>query len=141
MEARRSFLRRLSGASAWWLALAEAGCGREAAPGAPTSPDVIDPGRIPKTPLDQPVAVPKVNGAVNVQPLRCLGCAPTDPTIDPALVGLQLEAVYSLGFDGIRVTAPLSDRGSLLAAIPYARAARALGIDALVLLADFTGLT
>jgi len=141
MEARRSFLRRLSGASLSWLALAQGGCGRQTGPGAPATPDLIDPGRIPTTPLDQPIAVPKVNGAINVQPLRCLGCAPTDPTLDPALVALQLEAVYTLGFDGIRVTAPLSDRGSLLAAIPYVRAARALGIDAVVLLADFTGLT
>jgi hypothetical protein len=84
---------------------------------------------------------PKVNGAINVQPLRCLGCSATDETIDPALVALQLAAVYELGFDGLRITAPLGDRNSFLAAIPYVRAARALGIDALVLLADFSGLT
>jgi hypothetical protein len=84
---------------------------------------------------------PKVNGAINVQPLRCLGCSATDETIDPALVDLQLQEVYELGFDGIRITAPLGDRHSFLAAIPYVRAARALGIDALVLLADFSGLT
>jgi sugar phosphate isomerase/epimerase len=78
---------------------------------------------------------------MNVQPLRCLGCPATAETIDPALVALQLEAVYELGFDGIRITAPLGDRNSFLAAIPYVRAARALGIDALVLLADFSGLT
>jgi hypothetical protein len=84
---------------------------------------------------------PKVNGAINVQPLRCLGCAATDETIEPELVALQLSAAYGLGFDGIRITAPLGDPNTFLAVIPYVRAARALGIDALVLLADFTGLT
>jgi hypothetical protein len=82
-----------------------------------------------------------VNGGVNVQPLRCLGCAATDETIEPALVALQSSAVYELGFDGIRITAPLGDRNTFLAAIPYVRAARAVGIDAVVVLADFAGLT
>jgi hypothetical protein len=89
----------------------------------------------------EPITVPRVNGGLNVQPARCLGCDPVDQTIDPAVVGVQLSAVYELGFDGIRVTAPLGDRGSFLAAIPYVRTARALGIDAVVLLADFSGLT
>jgi hypothetical protein len=139
MEGRRSFLRRcarVSAAGASWL---YTGCG--GAPSAPLAPDTLDPGRIATGPLDQAVVVPKVNGAINVHPLRCLGCTATDTTIDPALVALQLRAVYELGFDGIRTTAPLSDRYSLLAAIPYVRAARALGIDAVVLLSDFAGLT
>lgn len=72
---------------------------------------------------------------------RCGASAARPPIIDHSLVALQLAAVYELGFDGIRVTAPLGDRYSLLAAIPYVRAARALGIDAVVLLADFSGLT
>jgi hypothetical protein len=115
------------------------GCG--SGPGSPVGEDGLDPGRAPTGPLDQPVPVPKVNGGINVHPLRCLGCAPTDSIIDEALVALQLASAYELGFDGIRITAPLGDRFSLLAAIPYVRAARALGIDAVVLLADFSGLT
>lgn len=89
----------------------------------------------------EPILVPRVNGAINVQPARCLGCHPNDQTIEPALVALQVSAAYELGFDGIRITAPLGDRGTLLAAIPYVRAARAVGIDAVVLLSDFSGLT
>jgi hypothetical protein len=52
-----------------------------------------------------------------------------------------VRAVYDLGFDGLRITVPFGDRGSFLAAIPYVRAARALGIDAVVILADFAGFT
>jgi hypothetical protein len=137
---RRRALLRLAEGTALGLAGAwPAGCG--GGTGLPAAADLLDPGRAPTGPLDQPVLVPKVNGGVNVHPLRCLGCRPSDPTIDPALVALQLRAVYELGFDGIRITAPLGDRASLLAAVPYARAARALGIDALVLLADFSGFT
>lgn len=78
---------------------------------------------------------------MNVHPLRCLGCAPADPEIIPQLVTLQTSLVYELGFDGLRITAPFTDRNSFLAAIPYVRAARAVGIDAVVVLADFAGLT
>ncbi len=138
MPGRRSFLRLSASLPLGLSGLLHSGCGNAAR--SPAAPDGIDPGRAPMGPLDQPVPVPKVNGAINVHPLRCLGCAPTDTTIDPSLVALQLQAVYELGFDGIRITAPLGDRFSLLAAIPYVRAARALGIDALVLLADFSGL-
>jgi len=139
MDGRRSFLRRCASVPAAWAAWLAAACGSGGH--SPVAPDVLDPGRIATGPLDQAIAVPKVNGAVNVHPLRCLGCAAVDSTIDPSLVTLQLQAAYELGFDGIRITAPLSDRYSLLAAIPYVRAARALGIDALVLLSDFSGLT
>jgi hypothetical protein len=87
--------------------------------------------------------VPKVNGPINVHPLRRLDVDrnETDPLIIPELVSLQLRAVYELGFDGLRITAPFGDRGSFLAAIPYVRAARALGIDGVVVLADFAGLS
>jgi len=135
---RRRALRLAAGAP---LALAgswHSACGGP--PRTPAAPDGLDPGRAPTGPLDQPVVVPKVNGAINVHPLRCLGCSALDDTIDPSLVALQLSAVYELGFDGIRITAPLGDLHSLLAAIPYVRAARALGIDALVLVSDFSGL-
>ena len=92
-------------------------------------------------PPDQAILVPRVNGGINVQPARCLDCTPTDPLLDPGVVKAQLSAVYELGFDGIRITAPLGDRATFLAAIPYVRAARAIGIDAVVLLAEFAGLT
>lgn len=134
---RRQFLRVAAGAPlgvAGWLT---SGCAPESAPGAPSQ---IGPRDL-VSPDGNAVLVPKVNDAVNVHPLRCLDCAPVDETIDPALVALQLSAVYELGFDGIRIAAPLGDRYSFLATVAYVRAARALGIDALVLLADFSGLT
>jgi hypothetical protein len=86
--------------------------------------------------------VPKVNDGINVHPLRRLDFDPAeqDPVIVPDLVALQVRAVYELGFDGLRITVPFGDRGSFLAAIPYVRAARAIGIDAVVVLADFAGL-
>ena len=92
---------------------------------------------------DTAIRVPKANGGINVHPLRRLDEDPAeqDPVIVPDLVALQVRAVYELGFDGLRITAPFGDRGSFLAAIPYARAARALGIDAVVILADFAGFT
>ena len=139
MSGRRAFLRLSAGLSLGASGFLQSACG--SASRSPVGVDGLDPGRVPTGPLDQPVPVPKVNGAINVHPLRCLGCAPTDSIIDHALVALQLAAAYELGFDGIRITAPLGDRYSLLAAIPYVRAARALGIDAVVLLADFSGLT
>ena len=92
---------------------------------------------------DIAIPVPKANEGINVHPLRRLDADPAeqDPVIVPDLVALQVRAVYELGFDGLRITAPFGDRGSFLAAIPYARAARALGIDAVVVLADFAGFT
>ncbi len=120
--------------AAGWLAN---GCAPEIS--STTPPERGGPPR--PVPAGSGIVVPKVNGGMNIHPLRCLGCPATADTIDPALVALQLSAVYELGFDGIRVAAPLNDRYSFLATIAYVRAARALGIDALVLLADFGGFT
>jgi hypothetical protein len=137
-QGRRRFLRLSAslplGAAGWWAQ----GCGSSAL--VPTAGEAGGT-RAATAAGDGGIVVPKVNGGINVQPLRCLGCAASDDTIDPALVALQSSAVYELGFDGIRITAPLGDRNSFLAAIPYVRAARALGIDAVVVLADFSGLT
>ena len=134
---RRRFI-RLAGALPVGLAgCLGHGCAREGslAPGegAPSPSPSPSPG--------EGIVVPKVNGGINLQPLRRLDPRDPDPTIIPDLVALQLRAVYGLGFDGIRVTAPFSDRANFLAAIPYVRAARALGIDAVVVLADFAGLS
>jgi hypothetical protein len=137
---RRSFLQAAAGAPLGFLGLLAHSCGSGDA-GAPTRTEPAPPNMGP-TPTPGPaVPVPKVNGGLNVQPLRCLSCAPTDAGIVPELVALQMAPVYELGFDGLRITAPFSDRQSFLAAIPYVRAARALGIDAVVVLADFSGLT
>jgi hypothetical protein len=83
--------------------------------------------------------VPRTMLAVNVHPLRTFARG-TDEIL-PELVALQLQAVYELGFNGLRVTLPFGDRANLLGAVPYVRAARALGIDALGILADFSGFT
>ena len=134
---RRRFLRLTAGVG---LALGT-GCstGGEGRPGSPTATGAVPPAG---SADDTAVRVPKVNGGINVHPLRRLGSDPNeqDIVIEPELVALQSRAVYELGFDGLRITAPLVDRGSFLAAIPYVRAARALGIDAVVVLADFAGL-
>ncbi len=136
---RRRFLRIAAGlplGAAGWLSA------RGSPPQAGTGePRGQTPAPTPKASPGEAILVPRVNGAINVQPLRCLGCTETDPTLDPEVVALQLSSVYEMGFDGIRITAPLGDRATFLAAIPYVRAARALGIDAVVLLAEFAGLT
>lgn len=87
-----------------------------------------------------PIVTPKTNDAIGVAPLRVLdpGLTGTD-TIVPELVALQMRTVYELGFDGIRMTASFGDRANLLAAIPYVRIARALGIDGVVVLTQFSG--
>jgi hypothetical protein len=135
-QPRRHFLRIAAGlpigVAAGWLA---SGCAPESSP---TS--LPEEGAPRLVPAGNGILVPKVNGAMGVSSLRCWGCDPRDETIDPALVTLQLSAVYELGFDGIRISAPLGDRNTFLSTIAYARAARALGIDVLVLLADFAGL-
>ena len=137
-HARRHFLRIAAGlpvgVAAGWLANS---CAPETSPG--PMPTEGAPPRL--VPAGSGILAPKVNGAINVHPLRCWGCAPRDETIDPALIALQMSAAYELGFDGIRVSAPLNDRNTFLATIAYVRTARALGIDALVLLADFGGFT
>jgi len=137
---RRLFLRAAAGAPLGLLGCLGQSCGSGAGNGpARTGSDA--PNRGPSPTPGPAVPVPKVNGGLNVQPLRCLSCAPTDADIVPELVALQLAPAYELGFDGLRITAPFSDRNSFLAAIPYVRAARALGIDAVVVLADFIGLS
>jgi hypothetical protein len=139
---RRRFLRLASGLPLGLSGWVANGCGQNGAtsPVAGTGPGAPAAAAARPEPA-APIVTPRVNGAVNLQPLRCLGCTATDATIDPALVALHLASAYELGFDGIRITAPLGDPYSLLAAIPYVRGARALGIDALVVLADFSGLT
>lgn len=89
-----------------------------------------------------PIFVPKTNDGINVHPVRRLDpdANPRELVIVPELVALQLRAVYELGFDGMRLTAPFGARANLLGAIPYVRAARALGIDAVVLMSTFDGL-
>lgn len=86
--------------------------------------------------------VPRVNGGINVQPLRRLEREPSgaQPLIDPELVALQMRAVYALGFEQLRVTLSFNRFGpDFFAAIPYVRAARALGIDVVGVMSDFSG--
>lgn len=85
--------------------------------------------------------VPRVNGAINIPPLRRLDPAAAGvPGIEPELVDAQMRALYELGFAAVRITVSFSRFGAdFLAAIPYVRAARALGLDVLALLADFSG--
>jgi hypothetical protein len=130
---RRRFLRLGAGVG---LALG-AGCSTGGERPFPTS----DATPSPQPTVETAIPVPKVNGGINVHPLRRLDTDPNEqvPVIVPDLVALQSRAVYELGFDGLRITAPLVDQGSFLAAIPYVRCARALGIDAVVVLADFAG--
>jgi hypothetical protein len=84
-------------------------------------------------------AVPRVNGGINLQPLRRLDRG-SGPPIEPELVDLQLAAVYALGFEQVRVTLPFNRFDpNFFAAIPYVRASRALGIDVLGVVSDFAG--
>lgn len=83
--------------------------------------------------------VPRINGGINVHPLRRIK-GPFDlPVIIPELVNLQLRAVYELGIQQIRTTVAFDAFGfgnSFLGAIPYVRAARALGIDVVALIGN-----
>ncbi|MGH9320786.1 MAG: hypothetical protein ACRD21_01875 [Vicinamibacteria bacterium] len=86
--------------------------------------------------------LPRVNGGINLQPLRRLdaevGLMP--PLIVPEVVDAQMRALYELGFEHIRLTISFDRFGpDFLAAIPYVRAARALGIDVLGVIGQFTG--
>jgi hypothetical protein len=137
---RRRFLRLTAGLPvglAGWLG---PGCstGADGVP-APTAGTAATP--VPRGSSGPAIPVPKVNDGINVHPLRRLDADPAeqDPVIVPDLVALQLREVYELGFDGLRITVPYGDRGSFFAAIPYVRCARALGIDAVVVLSDFAG--
>jgi hypothetical protein len=85
------------------------------------------------------ILTPKVNGGINIPALRRLDADPDNPVTLPGVITAQLRAVYELGFDGIRIAAAYNARADFLAAVPYVRAARALGIDAIVVLADFGG--
>jgi hypothetical protein len=95
------------------------------------------------TPGGAPILVPKVNDGVNVHTLRRLDVDPNEKeiVIVPELISLQLRAVYELGFDGIRINANLYDPGGLMAAVPYVRGARALGIDAVVVIGEAGGVS
>src|SRR5262249_36049169 len=77
--------------------------------------------------------LPRVNGGINVQPLRSFAPTPaTGPAIQPELVDLQLRLLYELGFESMRITITYNRfSADFLAAIPYVRAARALGIEVL----------
>jgi hypothetical protein len=85
--------------------------------------------------------VPKVNDAINIHPLRepVNESSPLSTRIVPELIARQLELVYELGFDGARFTVPLFVRGDFFAGLTYARVARSLGIDAVVVISDFAG--
>ena len=91
-------------------------------------------------------ALPRVNGGINVQPLRRMGQTPVTPDVDvpliqPELVDLQMQAVYELGFEWLRITISFDRFGpDFVAAIPYVRAARALGVNVLGILGQFEGL-
>jgi hypothetical protein len=88
------------------------------------------------------VPVPRVNGGINLQPLRRLdsGAGFAPPLIRPELVDAQLKALYELGFEQVRITISFDRFGpDFVAAIPYVRAARALGMDVLGVISQFTG--
>ena len=88
----------------------------------------------------KPLTVPRVNGAINVHPVRRFDQVSdfTPPVIVPELVDRQMRQVYELGFERTRTTISFSDFGpDFLAAIPYVRGARALGVDVLGILGQF----
>ncbi len=135
---RRRFLMLAGGAS---VGLVGGGCGSPA--GTSRARETSASALAGPSPDETPIFAPKVNGGINLHAVRRLDVDPneSDPVIVPELVVLQLRAAYELGFDGIRVTAPGGDRANFLAAIPYVRAARALGIDAVVVLSNLEGIT
>ena len=51
--------------------------------------------------------VPRINGGINVHPLRRLEGSFDLPVIIPELVDLQLRAFYELGIQQIRTTVPM----------------------------------
>ena len=136
---RRRFMRVAAGSSlglTGWLSQSCAGSrGGVADAPAGSAPTAAS------TPDNAPIFTPKVNGGINIQPVRRLDRDQNEkvPVIVPELVALQMRTVYELGFDGIRLTVPYGDRANFVGAIPYVRAARALGIDAVVVLSNFSG--
>ena len=89
-----------------------------------------------------PVAVPRVNGGIVVNPLRRFetNAGLTPPLIERRLVDLQMKLVYELGFSHMRIMISFENFGpNFLAVIPYLRAARALGIDVLGIIGEFSG--
>jgi hypothetical protein len=89
-----------------------------------------------------PVLVPQVNGGINVHPVRRFDpdAGLTPPLIVPELVDAQMRALYELGFEHVRLTISFDRFGpDFVAAIPYARAARALGMNVLGIIGQFTG--
>jgi hypothetical protein len=87
-------------------------------------------------------AIPRVNGGINVQPVRRLdtGAGFKPPLIVPELVDAQIRALYQLGFEHVRVTISFNRFGSdFVGAIPFVRAARALGMDVLGIVGQYTG--
>jgi hypothetical protein len=135
---RRRFLQLTAGAAAGGLLQ---GCGA-GGNGLPVTGDSPRPAAA-ATAGGDPIFVPKINNGLNVHTLRRLDVDPNehDLVIVPELISLQLRTAYELGFDGIRIDANLYDPGGLMAAIPYVRGARALGIDAVVLLGEAGGVT
>lgn len=99
--------------------------------------------RIPQIPPTEKLPpIPRVNGSISVAPIRRLdpNAGSTPPLIVPELVDLQMKALYELGFQQVRIMISFERFGpNFLAAIPYVRAARALGIDVLGILDQFDG--
>ncbi len=84
--------------------------------------------------------LPRVNGSINIQPVWIFPSEeePEEIAIIPQIVDLQMQAIYELGFKGIRLTLSFDTLGlNLLGAIPYVRAARALGIQVLGIIGEF----
>ena len=74
-----------------------------------------------------------------MHPVRRLDRTDNLPVIIPEVVDLQMREVYNLGIQHIRTTVTFDAFGfgrSFLGAIPYVRAARALGIDVLGLIGN-----
>lgn len=86
------------------------------------------------------LVVPRVNGGINVHPIRRLDSVSdfTPPLIVPELVLAQMRAVYELGYRSMRTTLSFNEFGpDFFAAIPYVRLARALGVDVLGIIDQF----
>jgi hypothetical protein len=89
-----------------------------------------------------PAPVPRVNGGINIQPVRRFDTRAgfTPPLIVPGIVDAQMKALYELGYEHVRLTISFDRFGpDFIAAIPYVRAARALGMDVLGIIGQFSG--